>query len=1067
MNPCIKYIPYHIYINMNLTTALSRILLSVVVFNISDALFQDEAGKNDFFLPTAGHGILGVQSAFLGSDQQSVITSSSSQSVLGLPSGGCYLSSKSLSDGSLVWRRNVCSKNSMNSYGVASTLNHKSYVSNTVFTLDEAGILRTWSDIDGSLISETSTPGDFSDVKTGGPKLAILKGDTILSSVLSVNDEEIISFYNVQTNQWDGFSTSPKDILLQSRAKKVAADATYSILAIVPSSTHDEADPTKMGFIVAGYTILDEQSNKRIVNNHNMAVATVYQSADGAVSVKEYKSLSSSDKHESFDVELMEAIQNFYGDSSVLAHSSDSNNALYLHLDKKATSDSRVHGTSWNDEYENAPLDMATIRSSGAGYICDGFLGILDEGIVAIYHGKSQSLVGSFGQDVEILHRIQCSMNKISVITTAEGGMTSFIKVNTLTGDVETVWTAEEGLDMVSSALFLDKDKGELSLSGNDVESEDEEEFLISSLKFHTRIESQMQEFVTFVKGGFLDHIANLIGLGEKQANNYKSSVFGLNKVAVVLSSNFHKVMGLDSASKGSIVWKLDLNPSAHWHKLVHGTSSNKASAFGLGAHHPHSHEVLVLSQMDGEVSWKCVDGVRGGVISEDSVSVSAPVSQIIPIHGHSHANGGCKQFAALVLEDDSVAVVAGVASNRIELAKIIESGLYSHSIDREAGILRSVKVNGHGSVETVGQAIFDPEVEKIVSVAYPQRNEVVQSPSTILGDESLLLKYLNPHICVIVTEAAPSVLREMENEDEVGQSEMYKALSKINRAQVKKPVGATKPGESPTVKVTSPLPTLFINVVDTVSGTILSRVSHSHSSEPTSANHDYQHQIPVVITENWIVYAFMNAKSRRTEIGVMTLHDGMIDKYGISAFSSPEQRQTFSSLTDQKPIVLTKTFTVNYPISALGVTNTKGGISSKTILVATGVDGKILKIDRRQLDPRRPFGEPKKTEKEEGLMQYAPLLPMVPMQVESYWNVVENASLIISTAANLESQTCILACGGPDVFFTRFAPSREFDSLPENFNKLLIVIVVVGLFVVMNVIKKMGDKKNVKLFWS
>lgn len=1052
---------------MNLSSALSLILLSAVFSRPSDALFQDEAGKNDFFLPTAGHGILGVQSAFLGSDQQSVVTSSSSQSALGLSSGGCYLSSRSLSDGSLVWRRNVCSKISMNSYGVASTLNHKSYVSKKIYTLDEAGILRTWSDTDGYLISETSVPGDVSGVKSGGPKLAMLKGDTVLSSVLSVNDEEIISFYNIQTSTWEDLRTSAKDILSQSRVRKVDSDGTPTILAIVPSGTYDEADPTKLGYIVAGYTSLGMKGNKQIVLSHGIAVTSVYQSANGPISLKEYKSYSS-DRHQPFDVERIEAIQNFHGDSSILAQSSESNDAVYLHLDKKTTSDLHLAGTSWKDDYENAPLDLASIRSSGVGYICDGFLSILDEGKVTIYHGKSRSLVGSFGQDVEILHRIKCSMNKISVITTSRGGLTSLVKINTLTSDVETNWTAEEGLDMISSALFLDKDKVELALSVSDVESQDEEEILRTNLKFHTRIEAQAREFLSFVKGGFIGHITNLVGIGENQDINFKSSVFGLNKVAVVLSNNFHKVMGLDTQSKGSIVWKLDLNPSAKWHKLVHGTSSNKASAFGLGIHHPHSHEILVLSQMDGEVSWKCVDGVRGVVISEESVSVSAPVSQIIPVHGHSHANGGCKQFAALVLEDDTVAVVAAVASNSNELGKLIESGLYTHSIDRESGVLRSVKLNGNGSVETVGQAVFDPKVEKIVNVAYPQRNEVVQSPSTILGDESLLLKYLNPHICVVVTEASPDALREMENEDETGHSEMYKALSNMNGVQVKKPVGATKPGESPPTKTVTPSPTLFINIVDTVSGTVLSRVSHSHASSPIASNDDnHQHQIPVVVTENWIVYAFVNAKSRRTEIGVMTLHEGMIDKYGITAFSSPEQRQTFSSLTDQKPIVLTKTFTVNYPISALGVTNTKGGISSKTILVATGVDGKILKIDRRQLDPRHPFGEPKKTEKEEGLVQYAPLLPMVPMQVESYSKIVENASFIISTSANLESQTCVLACGGPDVFFTRFAPSREFDSLPESFNKLLIVIVVVGLFVVLNVIKRMGDKKNLKLFWS
>jgi hypothetical protein len=51
-------------------------------------------------------------------------------------------------------------------------------------------------------------------------------------------------------------------------------------------------------------------------------------------------------------------------------------------------------------------------------------------------------------------------------------------------------------------------------------------------------------------------------------------------------------------------------------------------------------------------------------------------------------------------------------------------------------------------------------------------------------------------------------------------------------------------------------------------------------------------------------------------------------------------------------------------------VTNTKGGISSKNIILATGMDGRIIKLDRRLLDPRRPYGEPKKSEKMEGLLQ-------------------------------------------------------------------------------------------------
>lgn len=277
--------------------------------------------------------------------------------------------------------------------------------------------------------------------------------------------------------------------------------------------------------------------------------------------------------------------------------------------------------------------------------------------------------------------------------------------------------------------------------------------------------------------------------------------------------------------------------------------------------------------------------------------------------------------------------------------------------------------------------------------------------------------------------------------------------------------MGATKPGEKAPPQQATIVPTLFVNLVDTVSGQVLHRASHAHASlgaMPAGASN-----VPVAISENWIVYAFNNVKSRHTEIGVLTLHEGMIHKHGITAFSTPEQQLTFSSLSSPKPIVLAKTYGVTYPVSAIGVTNTKGGISSKNFLLATGSAGQLVKIDRRLLDPRRPYGEPKKTEKKEGLLQYAPLLPLSPMSVQSYTNDIVDPSLIISTAANLESQTLILALGGPDIFFTRFAPSKGFDSLPDSFNKLAIVIVVIGLFLVLKALKRMGENKSVKLFWS
>jgi len=221
-----------------------------------------------------------------------------------------------------------------------------------------------------------------------------------------------------------------------------------------------------------------------------------------------------------------------------------------------------------------------------------------------------------------------------------------------------------------------------------------------------------------------------------------------------------------------------------------------------------------------------------------------------------------------------------------------------------------------------------------------------------------------------------------------------------------------------------------------------------------------------VLISENWIVYAFRNARTQRTELGVLSLHEGMIDKSGIGLLTSPEQDLSFSSLTGPSPIVLTKTYGSPGPVSALGVTVTRSGISSKHILIATGKGGQVTAVDRRALDPRRPSGDPKLSEKMEGLTKYAPLLPLTPARTPSHEWEVSSATAVHSSAANVESQSLILAYGGPDVFFARLSPSRGFDLLPDDFNRPLLSAVVFMLVAVVATLKRMSGKKFVGIGW-
>jgi hypothetical protein len=53
-----------------------------------------------------------------------------------------------------------------------------------------------------------------------------------------------------------------------------------------------------------------------------------------------------------------------------------------------------------------------------------------------------------------------------------------------------------------------------------------------------------------------------------------------------------------------------------------------------------------------------------------------------------------------------------------------------------------------------------------------------------------------------------------------------------------------------------------------------------------------------------------------------------------------------------------------------------------------------------------------------------------------------------------------VIAYGGPDIFFSRLSPSMAFDLLPDDFNRGLLTVVLVGLIVLLNVMQQINKKK-------
>jgi hypothetical protein len=304
--------------------------------------------------------------------------------------------------------------------------------------------------------------------------------------------------------------------------------------------------------------------------------------------------------------------------------------------------------------------------------------------------------------------------------------------------------------------------------------------------------------------------------------------------------------------------------------------------------------------------------------------------------------------------------------------------------------------------------------------------------------------------------------MTRVANNQNPEEKEIAAALQRTKKVTPKrKPVGvlATDANSADAAISADDDPNLFVNVMDVVSGRLLYRTSHSNAGfYPTPS---------IAVSENWVYYSFVNEKSRRAVIGVLSLYDGMIDSKGLTAFASPEQATSFSSLDarEAKPVVLAKSYSIAKPVTALGVTMTKSGISTPRLILAT-VNGQIYSLDRKTLEPRRPVGNLKEFEKKEGLIQYSEFIHTVSYFSLSYNLTIESATGITAAPTDLESQSLVLAFGGPDLFFIRTSPSRGFDLLPDSFNRVLLTIVVVGLLAVLAETRRRAFKKMLTQGW-
>ncbi|KAI9788759.1 MAG: hypothetical protein M1816_006616 [Peltula sp. TS41687] len=438
---------------------------------------------------------------------------------------------------------------------------------------------------------------------------------------------------------------------------------------------------------------------------------------------------------------------------------------------------------------------------------------------------------------------------------------------------------------------------------------------------------------------------------------------YGFQKHVIVATDN-GRLYALDTGNQGNIVWGIqavDLGPSEKWDVKGIFAENDKA-------------RVMVRGARGEQVT---VDLKTGHILS------SGPGEALRIVESTTIVDAELGQYVTEIYEDGKPgeAPTSQVPLSVITGTRFIPKASTLHP--------------------TVMWEFTPGPGERITSLTTRPTHDPVASIGRVLGDRSVMYKYLNPNLLLITS---------------------------VNDASA----------------------TLSLHLLDSISGQILHSTTHPgvDPSRPISA----------VMSENWFVYSFWgdlpttNGTShglKGHQLAVAELYDSPHpnDRGVLGAATN------FSSLhpASPKPHVLSTTFAIPEPLSALAVTQTRQGITSRSILAVLPLSHGIISIPKAVLDPRRPSSrDATPAEQEEGLLRRSAALDFDPKWIVSHRRHVVlggpgSDSNIITSPTLLES-TSLVFVYGLDIFGTRVAPSAAFDMLGQDFGRSQLVLTILAL---------------------
>ncbi|XAR70870.1 hypothetical protein NMG60_11027904 [Bertholletia excelsa] len=580
----------------------------------------------------------------------------------------------------------------------------------------------------------------------------------------------------------------------------------------------------------------------------------------------------------------------------------------------------------------------------------------------------------------------------------------------------EIVWSREDGL-----ASVVDVTTSELPIEKHGVSVAKVEQNLFEWLKGH----------ILKLKGTLMlaspDELAEIqrIRLKSSEKSKMTRDHNGFRKLLLVLT-RAGKLFALHTGD-GRVVWS----------RLLDSLRKSEGCDYPVGLNIypwqvPHHHaldenpSVVVIGRCGHSIEAPGVLSIVDSYTGEElnPLGTGHSVVQVMPLP----FTDSTEQRLHLLIDAEQQAHLYPRTPEAISILQREFENVYWYSVEVDDGIIRGHVLKDNCILEVADEycfrsrdlwsVLFPSDSEKIIATVTRKPNEVVHTQAKVVADQDVMYKYISKNLLFVAT-VAPKASGE---------------------------IGSVSPEEA----------WLVVYLIDTVTGRILHRMIHHGAQGPVHA----------VFSENWVVYHYFNLRAHRYEMSVTEIYDqSRADNKDVWKLVLGKHNLTAPLSSYSRPEVITKSqsYFFSYTVRAIAVTSTAKGITSKQLLIGT-IGDQVLALDKRFLDPRRTVN-PSQAEKEEGIIPLTDSLPIIPQSYVTHALKVEGLRGIVTVPAKLESTTLVFSYG-VDLFFTRIAPSRTYDSLTEDFSYALLLITIVALLAAIFVTWVLSERKELQEKW-